>query len=63
MRTALTATRCPAASPGCGSAQGAGGRFDAAVVVAFEAILANAAADYRTATSEDFRLEAVLSSL
>ena len=44
-------------------AQGADGRFDAGVVVAFEAILANAAEDYRTATSEDFRLEAVLGSL
>ena len=38
-------------------AEGAGGRFDAAVVVAFETILANAAEDDRAATGEDFRLE------
>jgi putative nucleotidyltransferase with HDIG domain len=38
-------------------AQEAGAQFDATVVIAFEAILAGAAEDYRTATREDFRLE------
>lgn len=37
-------------------AQGAERQFDAAVVVAFEAILAGAAEDYRTATRGDFVL-------
>jgi putative nucleotidyltransferase with HDIG domain len=44
-------------------AQGIEGQFDPDVVVAFEAILADAAEDYRTATREDFRAEATLSSV
>jgi HD-GYP domain-containing protein (c-di-GMP phosphodiesterase class II) len=40
--------------------QEAGAQFDAAVVVAFEAILADANEDYRTASRDDFRLECVL---
>jgi putative nucleotidyltransferase with HDIG domain len=39
-------------------AQGVEGQFDTSVVAAFEAILAGATEDYRTATREDFRLEA-----
>jgi putative nucleotidyltransferase with HDIG domain len=42
--------------------QGAGSRFDAEVVAAFEAILAEAADDYRTATREDFNVSAEISS-
>jgi putative nucleotidyltransferase with HDIG domain len=39
-------------------AQGVEGQFDTSVVAAFEAILAGATEEYRTATREDFRLEA-----
>jgi putative nucleotidyltransferase with HDIG domain len=39
-------------------AQGVEGQFDTSVVAAFEAILAGATEDYRTATREDFQLEA-----
>jgi putative nucleotidyltransferase with HDIG domain len=39
-------------------AQGVEGQFDTSVVAAFEAILAGASEDYRTATRDDFRLEA-----
>jgi putative nucleotidyltransferase with HDIG domain len=39
-------------------AQGVEGQFDTSVVAAFEAILAGAKEEYRTATREDFRLEA-----
>jgi putative nucleotidyltransferase with HDIG domain len=39
-------------------AQGVEGQFDTSVVAAFEAILAGAGEDYRTATRDDFRLEA-----
>ena len=39
-------------------AQGVEGQFDTAVVAAFEAILAGATEDYRTATRLDFTLEA-----
>jgi putative nucleotidyltransferase with HDIG domain len=39
-------------------AQGVEGQFDTAVVAAFEAILAGATEDYRTARREDFHLEA-----
>jgi putative nucleotidyltransferase with HDIG domain len=39
-------------------AQGVEGQFDTTVVAAFEAILAGAAEDYRTATRLDFTLEA-----
>ena len=42
-------------------AQGAEGQFDATVVAAFEAILAGAAEDYRTARQGNFVLAAVLS--
>ena len=41
-------------------AQGTEGQFDAAVVAAFEAILAGAAEDYRTADRGDFSLAGVL---
>jgi hypothetical protein len=38
--------------------QGVEGQFDTTVVAAFEAILAGAGEDYRTATRLDFTLEA-----
>ena len=44
-------------------AQEDGTQFDAAMVAAFEAILAGATEEYRTAAREDFRLEAVLNLL
>jgi HD-GYP domain-containing protein (c-di-GMP phosphodiesterase class II) len=39
-------------------AQGIEGQFDTTIVAAFEAILAGAADDYRTATRDDFTLDA-----
>jgi putative nucleotidyltransferase with HDIG domain len=39
-------------------AQGVEGQFDTTIVAAFEAVLAGAAEDYRTATRADFTLEA-----
>jgi HD-GYP domain-containing protein (c-di-GMP phosphodiesterase class II) len=39
-------------------AQGVEGQFDTTIVAAFEAILAGATEDYRTATRPDFTLEA-----
>jgi hypothetical protein len=39
-------------------AQGVEGQFDTTIVAAFEAILAGAAEDYRTATRLDFTLDA-----
>jgi hypothetical protein len=39
-------------------AQGVEGQFDTGIVAAFEAVLAGAAEDYRTADRADFTLEA-----